>query len=69
MFEIAVAKVISTLRYLRPSADFRETFPYNKLMYETLSQLTLGFPLYMSKSSIQIKERLYEFISLTTGDY
>ena len=27
------------LRYLRPSADFRETFQYNNLMYETLSYL------------------------------
>ena len=27
------------MRYLRPSADFRETFQYNNLMYETLSYL------------------------------
>lgn len=30
---------ISTLRYLRPSAEFRETFQYNNLMFETLSYL------------------------------
>ena len=27
------------MRYLRPSAEFRETFQYNNLMYETLSYL------------------------------
>ncbi|KAF9005366.1 hypothetical protein BDZ89DRAFT_1120438 [Hymenopellis radicata] len=30
---------ISTLRHLRPSAEFRQTFQYNNLMYETLSYL------------------------------
>ncbi|KJA24150.1 hypothetical protein HYPSUDRAFT_65659 [Hypholoma sublateritium FD-334 SS-4] len=34
-----VAEMISTLRYLRPSAEFRETFQYNNLMYEALSYL------------------------------
>ncbi|KAJ7153556.1 beta-lactamase/transpeptidase-like protein [Mycena crocata] len=31
--------IISRLRYLKPSAEFRETFQYNNLMYEVLSYL------------------------------
>ncbi|KAF9524497.1 beta-lactamase/transpeptidase-like protein [Crepidotus variabilis] len=31
--------VISTLRHLRPSAEFRETYQYNNLMYTVLSYL------------------------------
>ncbi|PPR01447.1 hypothetical protein CVT26_015080 [Gymnopilus dilepis] len=37
--EGGISEMISTLRYLRPSAEFRETFQYNNLMYETLSYL------------------------------
>ncbi|KAF8177235.1 beta-lactamase/transpeptidase-like protein [Pholiota molesta] len=37
--EGGVSEMISTLRYLRPSAELRETFQYNNLMYETLSYL------------------------------
>ncbi|CAA7271158.1 unnamed protein product [Cyclocybe aegerita] len=34
-----ISEMISTLQYLQPSAEFRETFQYNNLMYETLSYL------------------------------
>ncbi|RDB16293.1 Gigasin-6 [Hypsizygus marmoreus] len=34
-----VSQMISNLRYLRPSASFRETFQYNNMMFETLSYL------------------------------
>ncbi|KAJ7510721.1 beta-lactamase/transpeptidase-like protein [Mycena galericulata] len=34
-----VADMISTLRFLRPSAALREQYQYNNLMYETLSYL------------------------------
>ncbi|KAJ3513134.1 hypothetical protein NLJ89_g3122 [Agrocybe chaxingu] len=34
-----VPEVVSTLRHLRPSAEFRETFQYSDLMYEVLSYL------------------------------
>ncbi|KAJ7209185.1 beta-lactamase/transpeptidase-like protein [Mycena pura] len=34
-----VAEMISTMRYLRPSAEHREQYQYNNLMYETLSHL------------------------------
>ncbi|KAJ6492259.1 beta-lactamase/transpeptidase-like protein [Mycena sanguinolenta] len=37
--EGGVSEMISTLRYLRPSAALRETYQYNNLMYETLSYL------------------------------
>ncbi|KAF9555829.1 beta-lactamase/transpeptidase-like protein [Agrocybe pediades] len=37
--EGGISEMISTMRYLRPSAEFRETFQYNNLMYETLSYL------------------------------
>ncbi|KAF9470965.1 beta-lactamase/transpeptidase-like protein, partial [Pholiota conissans] len=37
--EGGISEMISTLRYLRPSAEHRETFQYNNLMYETLSYL------------------------------
>ncbi|KDR69231.1 hypothetical protein GALMADRAFT_256069 [Galerina marginata CBS 339.88] len=37
--EGGVSEMISTMRYLRPSAELRETFQYNNLMYETLSYL------------------------------
>ncbi|KAF7312569.1 F-box domain-containing protein [Mycena indigotica] len=34
-----VSEMISTMRYLRLSADLREQYQYNNLMYETLSHL------------------------------
>ncbi|KAJ7067221.1 beta-lactamase/transpeptidase-like protein [Mycena amicta] len=34
-----VSEMISTMRYLRPSAELREQYQYNNLMYETLSHL------------------------------
>ncbi|KAJ7681368.1 beta-lactamase/transpeptidase-like protein [Mycena rosella] len=34
-----VSEMISTLRFLRPSAALREQYQYNNLMYETLSHL------------------------------
>ncbi|KAJ6587916.1 beta-lactamase/transpeptidase-like protein [Mycena capillaripes] len=34
-----VSEMISTLRFLRPSAELREQYQYNNLMYETLSHL------------------------------
>ncbi|CAA7271165.1 unnamed protein product [Cyclocybe aegerita] len=34
-----VPEVVSTLRHLRPAAEFRETFQYSDLMYEALSYL------------------------------
>ncbi|KAJ3713629.1 beta-lactamase/transpeptidase-like protein [Lentinula raphanica] len=37
--EGGVPEMISKLRYLRPSAEVRETWQYNNLMYETLSYL------------------------------
>ncbi|KAF9455443.1 beta-lactamase/transpeptidase-like protein [Collybia nuda] len=38
-----VAEMISNLRHLRPSAEFRETFQYNNMMYEALSHLPRVF--------------------------
>ncbi|KAJ7349818.1 beta-lactamase/transpeptidase-like protein [Mycena albidolilacea] len=37
--EGGVSEMISTMRFLRPSAELRETYQYNNLMYETLSHL------------------------------
>ncbi|KAJ7839007.1 beta-lactamase/transpeptidase-like protein, partial [Mycena olivaceomarginata] len=37
--ERGVSEMISTLRYLRPSAALREQYQYNNIMYETLSYL------------------------------
>ncbi|KAJ7061143.1 beta-lactamase/transpeptidase-like protein [Mycena amicta] len=37
--EGGVPEMISTLRYLRPSASLREQYQYNNLMYEVLSHL------------------------------
>ncbi|KAJ3789678.1 beta-lactamase/transpeptidase-like protein [Lentinula aff. detonsa] len=39
MVNLHFSSVISHLRYLRPSAEVRETWQYNNLMYETLSYL------------------------------
>lgn len=59
------------MRYLRPSAEFRQTFQYNNLMYESLSYLPELFlnqafeayvdqhlfqPLNMSSSTYSVKE-------------
>ncbi|KAK7442199.1 hypothetical protein VKT23_016171 [Stygiomarasmius scandens] len=69
--EGGVAEMISTLRYLRPSAEVRQTFQYNNLMYETLSYLPqlllnqsyesyiaqhLFIPLNMTSSTFSIAE-------------
>ncbi|KAJ6625232.1 beta-lactamase/transpeptidase-like protein [Mycena sp. CBHHK59/15] len=37
--EGGVSEMISTLRFLQPSAEHREQYQYNNLMYETLSHL------------------------------
>lgn len=62
---------METMRFLRPSAEFRQTFQYNNLMYESLSYLPeillnqtfesyveehLFRPLNMSSSTYSVKE-------------
>lgn len=66
-----VREMISTLRYLRPSAEFRQTYQYNNLMYDSLSYLPTLFlnqtfesyidqhiftPLNMSSSTYSVAE-------------
>ncbi|KAH9484585.1 Protein flp [Psilocybe cubensis] len=62
-----VAEMISTLRYLRPSAEFRETFQYNNLMYETLSYL----PQVLLNQTYEsyISQHLFNPLNMTSSTY
>lgn len=58
---------ISTLRYLTPSAEFRQQFQYNNLMYETLSYLPTLF-LNQSYDSY-ISEHLFSPLNMSSSTY
>ncbi|KIM36480.1 hypothetical protein M413DRAFT_449178 [Hebeloma cylindrosporum] len=62
-----VSEMISSLRYLRPSADFRETFQYNNLMYETLSYL----PEVLLNQTYEayIEEHLFKPLNMTASTF
>ncbi|KAF9057542.1 beta-lactamase/transpeptidase-like protein [Panaeolus papilionaceus] len=63
----SVSEMIATLRYLRPSSEFRETFQYNNLMYETLSylpQVLLG-----QTFESYIDEHLFKPLNMTSSTY
>ncbi|PPQ91367.1 hypothetical protein CVT25_004134 [Psilocybe cyanescens] len=62
-----VAQMISTLRYLRPSAEFRETFQYNNLMYETLSYLP--YILLNQTYESYIAQHLFNPLNMTSSTY
>ncbi|KAJ3885239.1 beta-lactamase/transpeptidase-like protein [Lentinula edodes] len=62
-----VAEMISNLRYLRPSAEARETWQYNNLMYETLSylpELLLDQPF-----ELYIAEHLFNPLNMSASTY
>ncbi|KIK51282.1 hypothetical protein GYMLUDRAFT_208774 [Collybiopsis luxurians FD-317 M1] len=62
-----VPEMISNLRYLRPSAELRETWQYNNLMYETLSYLpTL---LLDQPYESYISENLFRPLNMTASTY
>ncbi|PPQ81653.1 hypothetical protein CVT24_002831 [Panaeolus cyanescens] len=62
-----VQEMISTLRFLRPSAGFRETFQYNNLMYETLSYL----PQVLLNQTFEsyIDQHLFKPLNMTSSTY
>ncbi|KAF8163798.1 beta-lactamase/transpeptidase-like protein [Crassisporium funariophilum] len=62
-----VSEMISKLRYLRPSAEFRETFQYNNLMYETLSYL----PQVLLNQTYEsyVKQHLFGPLNMTASTY
>ncbi|TFK32568.1 beta-lactamase/transpeptidase-like protein [Crucibulum laeve] len=62
-----IAEMISTLRYLRPSAEFRETFQYNNLMYETLSYLPQLLLNQTYESYVQ--EHLFDPLNMTSSTF
>ncbi|KAF9074317.1 beta-lactamase/transpeptidase-like protein [Rhodocollybia butyracea] len=65
--EGGVSEMISNLRYLRPSAEIRETWQYNNLMYETLSYLPI---LLLGKSyESYIAEHLFQPLNMTGSVY
>ena len=55
------------LRYLRPSADFREMFQYNNLMFETLSYLP-EVPLNQTYETY-IREHIFKPLSMTASTF
>ncbi|KAJ4481281.1 beta-lactamase/transpeptidase-like protein [Lentinula aciculospora] len=62
-----VPEMISNLRYLRPSAEVRETWQYNNLMYETLSYL----PELLLDQSFEsyVAENLFMPLNMTASTY
>ncbi|THU80573.1 beta-lactamase/transpeptidase-like protein [Dendrothele bispora CBS 962.96] len=65
--EGGVSEMISTLRYLRPSAEVRQTFQYNNLMYETLSHL----PHLLLNQSFEsyISQHIFAPLNMTASTY
>ncbi|KAJ7238309.1 beta-lactamase/transpeptidase-like protein, partial [Mycena haematopus] len=65
--EGGVSEMISTMRYLRPSAALRETYQYNNLMYETLSYL----PQTLLNQTFEsyISEHLFDPLGMTSSTY
>ncbi|KAJ7135135.1 beta-lactamase/transpeptidase-like protein, partial [Mycena filopes] len=62
-----VSKMISTLRYLRPSAALREQYQYNNLMYETLSHLP---PTLLNQTfESYITEHLFAPLNMSSSTY
>ncbi|KAJ3516168.1 hypothetical protein NLJ89_g1292 [Agrocybe chaxingu] len=62
-----ISEMISTLRYLRPSAEFRETFQYNNLMYETPSYLPKVFLNQTYESYIE--QHLFRPLNMSASTY
>ncbi|KAF9441628.1 beta-lactamase/transpeptidase-like protein [Macrolepiota fuliginosa MF-IS2] len=62
-----VAQMISTMRYLRPSAEFRQTFQYNNLMYEALSYL----PRLLLNQSFEsyINQHIFQPLNMSSSTY
>ncbi|PFH48758.1 hypothetical protein AMATHDRAFT_64704 [Amanita thiersii Skay4041] len=61
------AEMVATLKYLRPSAEFRETFQYNNLMYESLSLLP---PVLLNQSyESYIAQNLFDPLNMTSSTY
>ncbi|CAK5267136.1 unnamed protein product [Mycena citricolor] len=65
--EGGVAEMISTLRYLKPSAEWREQYQYNNLMYETLSHLPSTFLNQTYESYIH--EHLFAPLGMNSSTY
>ncbi|KAJ7236223.1 beta-lactamase/transpeptidase-like protein [Mycena rebaudengoi] len=62
-----VAKMISTLRFLRPSAALREQYQYNNLMYEMLSHL---HPTLLNQSfEAYVAEHMFSPLGMLTSTY
>ncbi|KAJ3573150.1 hypothetical protein NP233_g2618 [Leucocoprinus birnbaumii] len=62
-----VAEMISTLRHLRPSAEFRQSFQYNNLMYESLSYLP---PLLLNQTfESYVDEHIFKPLNMTSSTY
>ncbi|KAJ7024026.1 beta-lactamase/transpeptidase-like protein [Mycena alexandri] len=62
-----VSEMISTMRYLRPSAALREQYQYNNLMYETLSQLS---PTLLNQTfESYIAEHLFAPLGMSSSTY
>ncbi|KAJ6623649.1 beta-lactamase/transpeptidase-like protein [Mycena sp. CBHHK59/15] len=65
--EGGVSEMISTLRFLRPSADLREQYQYNNLMYETLSHLP---PTILNQTfESYIAEHIFSPLAMTASTY
>ncbi|KAJ6471138.1 beta-lactamase/transpeptidase-like protein, partial [Mycena vitilis] len=62
-----VSEMISTLRFLRPSAALREQYQYNNLMYETLSHLP---PTLLNQTfESYIAEHIFAPLGMTASTY
>ncbi|KAF5346704.1 hypothetical protein D9756_010344 [Leucocoprinus leucothites] len=62
-----VGEMISTLRHLRPSAELRQTFQYNNLMYESLSYL----PTLLLNQTFEsyINQHIFSPLNMTSSTY
>ncbi|KAJ7236035.1 beta-lactamase/transpeptidase-like protein [Mycena rebaudengoi] len=62
-----VSEMISTLKFLRPSAALREQYQYNNLMYETLSHLP---PTLLNRTfESYIAENIFEPLGMDASTY
>ncbi|KAF7331629.1 F-box domain-containing protein [Mycena kentingensis (nom. inval.)] len=62
-----VSEMISTMKYLRPSAELREQYQYNNLMFETLSHLP---PTLLNQSfESYIAEHIFMPLGMATSTY
>ncbi|KAF9049390.1 beta-lactamase/transpeptidase-like protein [Hymenopellis radicata] len=68
-FDGGVGEMISKLRYLKPSAELRQQFQYNNLMYEALSHLTVLHSTKNQTYEEYVGEKFFQPLNMTSTTY